>query len=141
MDFVNGNIRKIYFRYLAAAFGSAMITSVYSIVDMAMVGQYQGPDGTASLAVVAPVWNVIYSLGLLMGIGGSVIFSIERGSSEKQSGSENQYFTAAVIGSVVSFVVMLTHYFQAILQSKVSFVVSVYVALNIRKYTKALPEL
>ena len=76
MDFVNGNIRKIYFRYLAAAFGSAMITSVYSIVDMAMVGQYQGPDGTA-----------------------------------------------AVIGSVVSFVV------------------SVYVALNIRKYTKALPEL
>lgn len=38
MDFVNGNIRKIYFRYLAAAFGSAMITSVYSIVDMAMVG-------------------------------------------------------------------------------------------------------
>ena len=64
MDFVNGNIRKIYFRYLAAAFGSAMITSVYSIVDMAMVGQYQGPDGTAT-----------------------------------------------VIGSVVSFVVMLTHYF------------------------------
>jgi Na+-driven multidrug efflux pump len=32
-----------------------MITSVYSLVDMAMVGQYQGPDGTAALAVVAPV--------------------------------------------------------------------------------------
>ncbi len=100
MDFLNGNIKRIYFKYLAAAFGSAMITSIYSIVDMAMVGQYQGPDGTAALAVVAPVWNVIYSLGLLMGIGGSVIFSIERGSSEKHTGSENQYFTAAVIGSV-----------------------------------------
>ncbi len=101
MDFLHGNIRKIYFRYLAAAFGSAMITSIYSIVDMAMVGQYQGPDGTAALAVVAPVWNIIYSLGLLMGIGGSVIFSIERGGSTKSSGSENQYFTAAVIGSLV----------------------------------------
>ena len=100
MDFLHGNIRKIYFRYLAAAFGSAMITSIYSIVDMAMVGQYQGPDGTAALAVVAPVWNIIYSLGLLMGIGGSVIFSIERGSSE-HTGSENQYFTAAVLGSVL----------------------------------------
>lgn len=100
MDFLNGNIRKIYFKYLAAAFGSAMITSIYSIVDMAMVGQYQGPDGTAALAVVAPVWNIIYSLGLLMGIGGSVIFSIERGGSERSSGSENQYFSAAVIGSV-----------------------------------------
>lgn len=24
-----------------------------------MVGQYQGPDGTAALAVVAPIWNII----------------------------------------------------------------------------------
>ena len=101
MDFLNGNIKQIYFKYLTAAFGSAMITSIYSIVDMAMVGQYQGPDGTAALAVVAPVWNIIYSLGLLMGIGGSVIFSIERGSNEKHSGSENQYFTVAVVGSVL----------------------------------------
>ena len=38
-----------------------------------MVGQYQGPTGTAALAVVAPVWNIIYSLGLLTGIGGSVL--------------------------------------------------------------------
>ena len=37
---------------------------------MAMVGQYQGPDGTAALAVVAPIWNIIYSLGLLTGTGG-----------------------------------------------------------------------
>lgn len=63
-------------------------TSVYSIVDTAMVGQYHGPEGTAALAVVAPVWNIIYSLGLLMGIGGSVIFSTKRGS-EKKDGSEN----------------------------------------------------
>ena len=48
MDFPTGNIKRIYFRYLSAAFGSAMITSVYSIVDMAMVGQYHGPDGTAA---------------------------------------------------------------------------------------------
>ncbi len=99
VNFLNDNIRSLYFKYLSAAFGSAMITSVYSIVDMAMVGQYQGPDGTAALAVVAPVWNIIYSLGLLMGIGGSVIFSTKRGRGEGD-GSENRYFTAAVIGAV-----------------------------------------
>lgn len=78
MNFLSGKIKPIYFRYLAAAFGSAMITSVYSIVDTVMVGQYHGPSGTAALSVVAPVWNIIYSLGLLMGIGGSVIFSTRR---------------------------------------------------------------
>ncbi len=70
------------------------------MVDMAMVGQYQGSDGTAALAVVAPVWNVIYSLGLLMGIGGSVLFSMRRGGGDSR-GSENQFFTAAFIGSVI----------------------------------------
>ena len=100
MDFLNGKIKPMYFKYLSAAFGSAIITSVYSIVDVAMVGQYHGPEGTAALAVVAPVWNIIYSLGLLMGIGGSVIFSLKRGS-EKSDGSENQYFTAAVIGAMM----------------------------------------
>lgn len=98
MDLINGKLRPIYFKYLAAAFGSAMITSVYSIVDMAMVGQYHGPEGTAALAVVAPVWNIIYSLGLLMGIGGSVIFTTRRSGGQ---GGENQYFTAAVIGAVL----------------------------------------
>lgn len=33
---------------------------------MAIVGKYQGLDGTAVLALVSPIWNVIYSLGLLM---------------------------------------------------------------------------
>ena len=53
MDFLNGKIKPLYLRYLSAAFGSAMITSIYSIVDTAMVGQYHGPEGTAALAVVA----------------------------------------------------------------------------------------
>lgn len=72
MDFLNAKIKSLYFKYLAAAFGSALITAIYSIVDMAMVGQYHGPEGTAALAIVAPIWNVIYGLGIFMGIGGSV---------------------------------------------------------------------
>lgn len=100
MNLLNGSIKSIYFKYLSAAFGSAMITSVYSLVDMAMVGQYQGPDGTAALAVVAPIWNIIYSFGLLMGIGCSVIFSTVRGQEAQKSGNENEYFTVAIIGAV-----------------------------------------
>lgn len=101
MNLLTGNIRKMYFRYLSAAFGSALVSSIYSVVDMAMVGQYQGPEGTAALAVVAPVWNVIYSLGLLMGIGGSVLFSEIRGRGGERAGKENQYFTVSLIGSFV----------------------------------------
>ena len=101
MDLLTAKIKTLYFRYLAAAFGSALISAIYSIVDMAMVGQYHGPDGSAALAVVAPVWSIIYSFGLLMGIGGSVLFSTLRGKAEGQEKASNEYFTSSVIGSVV----------------------------------------
>lgn len=101
MNLADGKVKTIYFKYFAAAFGSAMISCIYGIVDMAVVGQYQGPDGTAALAVVAPVWNIIYSLGLFTGIGGSVIFGTIRGKSGENDKRGNEYFTVAVIGSIV----------------------------------------
>ena len=101
MDLLRGNIKTIYFKYLAAAFGSALISSIYSLVDMAVVGQYQGPAGTAALAVVAPIWNIIYSLGLLAGIGGSVLFSNLRGRADKNGADENEYFTASLLLAVL----------------------------------------
>lgn len=66
-----------------------------------MVGQYQGPAGTAALAVVAPIWNIIYSLGLLAGIGGSVLFSNLRGRADKNGADENEYFTASLLLAVL----------------------------------------
>ena len=39
MDLLNGKVGSLYFKYLSAAFGSALISSIYGIVDMAMVGQ------------------------------------------------------------------------------------------------------
>lgn len=101
MNFLTGKIKSMYFKYLFAAFGSALISSIYGIVDMAVVGQYQGPEGTAAMAVIAPVWNIIYSLGLLTGIGGSVLFGTLRGQSEQNRQQSNEYFTAAVIGAAI----------------------------------------
>lgn len=101
MDFLTGKIKPMYFKYLSAAFGSSFAMSIYSCVDMAMVGQYQGPEGTAALAVVAPLWNIINSLGFLMGIGGSVIFATLRGESERNRKRSNEVFTASLIGGAI----------------------------------------
>ena len=48
VNLLTDQIRPIYFKYLAA-FGSVLISSIYGVVDAAMVGQYQGPTGTAAL--------------------------------------------------------------------------------------------
>ena len=107
MDFIHGKIRPIYFKYLAAAFGSALVTSIYSIVDMTMVGQYQGPDGTAALVVVAPIWNIIYSLGLLMGIGEAVIFSTIKGQGSQKDDEAGEFFSDRLY--IISFTIMVCY--------------------------------
>lgn len=38
MEFLSSKIKPMYFKYLGAAFGSALISSIYGVVDMAMVG-------------------------------------------------------------------------------------------------------
>lgn len=101
MQILSGNIKKLYLKFLFASLGSAMITSIYSIVDMAMVGQYYGPIGTTTLATIAPIWNIIFGFGLLMGIGGASLFSNLRGQGNERKENENVYFTSAIIGSVV----------------------------------------
>ena len=109
MDLLKDNVGNLYRHFLAAAFGSALITSIYGLVDIGMVGQYHGPSGTAAMSVIAPVWNVIYSLGLLTGIGGSVLFSVRRGEQNKQNNA-NLYFTNAVwltaVFAVLCYIVM-----------------------------------
>lgn len=101
MNLLDEKIKKVYFKCLLASFGSAMISCIYGVVDMAVVGQYQGPNGTAALAIVAPIWNIIYSFGLFMGVGGSVIFSIYRGKNSEDVTLEKQYFSVAVKGSII----------------------------------------
>ena len=82
MDFLTSKIKPMYFKYL-----------------------------TAALAVVSPIWNIIYSLGLLMGIGGSVLFGTARGQSENNRNRANEYFTAALIGvsalAVITWLVVI----------------------------------
>ena len=101
MDILTGKIRTVYFKYLAAAFGSTLISSIYGIVDMAMVGQYHGPNGSAALSVFAPLWNIIYSLGLLTGIGGSVLFSAARGRVGSNREKSNEYFTVSLLWGII----------------------------------------
>ncbi|MBM6870167.1 MATE family efflux transporter [Pseudoflavonifractor phocaeensis] len=96
MDLLTRPIKPLYFRYLAACFGSSLITSIYALVDCIVVGQYEGPDGAAALAVIMPLWSMFFSLGMLFGVGGAVLMSTARGAGDKERG--DQYWTVAFFG-------------------------------------------
>lgn len=106
MDLLNSKVRPMYFQYLAAASGSALVASIFGMVDAMMVGKYHGPSGNAALAIFAPLWSLIFSLGLLAGIGGSVLFANKRGSGNEKEAQE--HFTLSILyGVALSVLAML----------------------------------
>ena len=108
MDLITGNLKQIYKRYLMASFLGAILPSVYGLVDMIVVGQYHGPEGSAAMAIIAPIWNVVYSLGMLTGLGGAILFSIEKSSSSGGESKSNEYFTTGIIMTgVISLVLWM----------------------------------
>ena len=94
-NLLQSDIKSTYFKYLGAAFGSAMITAIYSMVDAAVVGQYQGPQGSAALSIVMPIWTILYSIGLLVGIGGSVNYAFFK--AQDKLDKANAYFTLSLL--------------------------------------------
>lgn len=112
MDMLKDKVKPLYFKLLASAAGSSFITCIFGFVDAMVVGKYHGPDGTAALAVFIPIWSFMYGLGFITGIGGSVLFSNDRGSGEKKS--SNEYFTVSVIYSLILAVVtfLVIHFFS-----------------------------
>jgi len=105
MDYLGGKIRPMYFKLFITAIGSTIIMSIYSTVDMIAVGQYAGPAGSAALACINPMWSVIFALGLLFGIGGSVMMGNQRGAGNRAAG--NEFFTVSVLaGAVISLLLL-----------------------------------
>lgn len=104
MDLLKANIDKLYFKYLFSAFGSAIICSIYSTVDMVCVGQYASANGSAALSCVMPLWSIIISIGILFGIGGAVAMGIARGSGN--NASADMFFTLTLISGIIATAVV-----------------------------------
>lgn len=95
MDLLNGNIRKLFMKFLIPAVSSAIAVAAYSLIDTIAIGQGVGADGTASCAILLPVFSIASFIGLLCGIGGCVLRSQAKGEGNEEKA--NAYFTAATL--------------------------------------------
>ena len=110
MDLIGGDLRRIFARYLATTLGSAVVDSIYISVDLICVGHYCGPDGSAAISCVNPVWSIMIALGLLLGVGGSVWLSNRRGAGDETAA--RQYFTVSMeVAAVLSVALTLVYVF------------------------------
>ena len=95
MDMLTGKVSKVYHRFLFPSLFSGLVTTIYVLVDMIVVGQYEGTVGAAAMACIAPFWPMFCCVSILFGLSGSVLFSKAKG--EQNESEARQSFTAATI--------------------------------------------
>ena len=123
MDLLRDNVRAVYRKYFLAAFGSALISCIYGVVDMAMVGQYQGPDGTAALVSCA-AFSVFWT-ALSLAWPNLYIRIFMRPTAAILAMAPGIIRTYAVSFLLLPLNIFSTYYFQAILKPGAAFFVSV----------------
>ena len=100
---LNGDIRKIYYKYLLNSVLGMLAVSFCILVDTMFIGRGIGSAGLAALNICIPIFNVFNGIGLLFGMGGATALSISigKGENEESSAVFSQTIIVAIITGII----------------------------------------
>lgn len=98
-------ILKLIIRFSIPSIVAMFVQALYSIVDRAFLSRFVGEDALAAITLTFPILMALFSLGALVGIGGSVMISIRFG---EQKQDEAQHIFGNIIVLVVSCSILLS---------------------------------
>lgn len=96
LDYAGDKISRLFCKLFFPTLLGMIFNALITIVDGVFVGQGVGPDGIAAVNIIAPLYMVTTGIGLMFGIGASVVAGIAM--------SQNDFRRASV--SVTQGVVM-----------------------------------
>ncbi len=76
LDFRNGKIGQLFRAMFFPTLIAMIANSALTLIDGIFVGQGVGAEGIAAVNIVAPIFMVATGIGLMLGIGSSVVTSI-----------------------------------------------------------------
>ncbi|MEA5003570.1 MAG: MATE family efflux transporter [Christensenella sp.] len=111
-DFTSGNMARQMLRFAWPLFLANLLQSLYSIVDMVVVGQFVGSEGLAALSSASMIVFVITSLCTGITTGGAVLVAQFEGARDKQQRAQTigTLFTLSMLLSALITVVSLLAY-------------------------------
>ena len=89
IDFRNSEIPKIFRSLFIPTLLGMMFNVAFTLTDGIFVGHGVGPEGLACVNLVAPIMMVVTGLGMLFGIGGSVVAAIHLGKGNEKAARIN----------------------------------------------------
>ncbi|MGL4412208.1 MAG: MATE family efflux transporter [Bacteroidales bacterium] len=110
LDFRSLPINKLFAKQFFPAMLGMISTAIFTVVDGVFVGRGLGSDALAAVNIAAPLFMIIAGIGLMFGMGGGILVSLNlsRGKSRLANINITQSAVALfIVSSIISILVSL----------------------------------
>lgn len=98
IDFANEPVGRLFRRMIAPTLVSMISMVILNLTDGAFIGHGAGSDALAAINIAAPIFNLLAGVGIMFGIGCSVVASIHLAQGKTKAANIN--ITQALIGAL-----------------------------------------
>ena len=98
-------VGKLLWQYALPAIVAMTASSLYNIIDRAMIGQIVGPEAIAGLGITFPFMNLSAAFGAAVGVGSSACISVKLGQQDYKT-AENLLGNTVTLNLIVGFLFM-----------------------------------
>ena len=92
------NLTKQFFKYVSQNIFGLLGTSCYILADTYFISQAAGTDGVTLLNLCLPIYNFIFAIGSMLGLGAATRYAILRAQGDERS---ERYFSNALLWALV----------------------------------------
>lgn len=104
IDFANEPVGQLFRKMLWPTLISMISIVVLNIADGAFLGHGAGSEALAGVNIAAPIFNIMMGIGIMFGIGSSIVASIHLSRGQVKAANIN--ITQALIGSLTIAVIL-----------------------------------
>ncbi len=99
-------VGRLLWQYALPAIVAMSASSLYNIIDRAMIGQVVGPEAIAGLGITFPLMNLSTAFGAAVGVGASTCISVKLGQKDYKT-AEHLLGNTVTLNLVVGFLFMV----------------------------------
>ena len=99
-------VGQLLWQYALPAIVAMMASSLYNIIDRAMIGQVVGPEAIAGLGITFPFMNLSAAFGAAVGVGSSACISVKLGQQDYKV-AENLLGNTVTLNLIIGFLFMV----------------------------------
>ena len=92
------SLTRQYFKYVSQNIFGLLGTSCYILADTYFISQAAGTDGVALLNLCLPIYNFIFAIGSMLGLGAATRYAILRAQGDERA---VRYFSNALLWALV----------------------------------------